>query len=641
MKGLLFSFKFLVSYLFLNGLLLSFSTNSFSQSYNRSSAQKQEDRVSDQKNLIGIKNQILEFKNFYWGNELKDNNGNLIFADENLYDLLTNEFIGNTSKGINYYYIPQEGGSPKYAENVDIKWINKKSNIFLSYKFKTKQNAQAWAKGARYKEPEELKIKESKTMSFINSFKKEKTKNNSDEESEYLAGLEKQLEDWNKTKNRKKYSGAVGEQQKRDDISWENELKTQIDKERRVIVNSTPQFSMNKIYGKYLPDFSGLIKYYKENKKYIYNTLYPIYPLSINYKGYAPDNAWFSIQNLMGQYIYELENSETENEKDIIFRKIYNYIYNGISPSSDWNDAINKNIPRKGVPSDGIANSYNTYVYLKEIGLFVTMSEINGGTIEVFDPINGPLYFTRNSTGFKFFDNQKESLSLNFNNSSRIMRYTPQTSNPLNLSEYYIENGVGVYDKIGLQFRPNDYGNTEYIWQGDQIPSFSYNKLDRINLNSQDYYIATNFFYEKFDDYFKYYPSQQSKILMAEAGTITVQQAADPNFFYMATKGAYRISDKKKVAILNSTGYAITPFFDEITQINKQFFKITKNGMYGLIFISPETIKQNNFLLIKPIYKELNATFFGNYLSVTLKSYNTNPNQVLNYDTDGNLISSN
>ena len=593
MKGFLFSFKFLVSYLFLNGLLLSFSSNSFAQSYNRSSAQKQEDRISAQKNLNGNNNQKLEFKNFYWGNELRDNNGKLFYADENLYDLLTNEFIGNTSKGFNYYYIPQEGGSPKYAENVDVRWINKISNTFLSYKFKTKLNAEAWAKGARYIEPEELAVKESKATRFFNTLRKEKLVENS-----------------------------------------ENDIK-------RPNSSSMPQFSMNKIYGKYFPDFSGLIKYFKENKKEIYNTLYPIIPLSINYKGNVPDKAWFSIQNLMGQYIYELENSESENEKDIIFRNIYNYIYNGISPSSDWNDAINKKIPRKGVPSDGIVNSYNTYVYLKEIGLFVTMSELNGGTIEVFDPINGPLYFTRNSTGFKFFDNQNESLSLNFNNSSRIMRYTPQTSNPLNLSEYYIENGVGVYDKIGLEFRPNDNGNTVHIWQGDQIPSFSYNKLDRINLNSQDYYIATNFLYEKFNDHFKYYPSQQSKILMAEAGTITVQQAADPNFFYMASKGAYRVSDKKKVAILNSAGYAVTPFFDEITQINKQFFKITKNGMYGLIFISPETIKQNNFLLIKPVNKELNATFFGNYLSVAIKSYTTNPNQVFNYDTDGNLISSN
>jgi hypothetical protein len=634
MKRFQFSFKMLVSYLVFTSFLFSFSSNSFAQ-----------------KNLQGNSNQKLAFKNFYWGNELRDNNGNLLYADENLYDLLTNEFIGNTSKEFNYYYLPQEGGSPKFANNVSVRWNNKISNVFLSYKFKTKQNAQAWAKGARFKEPEELKVKESKTMSFINSFKKEKAKNNTNEESayvavlesdEYLAELEEQLKEWNKTKKRRNYSGALGEQQKRDDISWENELNIQINKRKQAIINSTPQISMNELYGKYLPDLSGLIKYFNENKKSIYNTLSPISSLGVNYPGKMPDKALFSIQSLMVKYLNEVENSDSEDEKNMIFGIIYNYIYNGISPSNDWYNAVNKKIPNKGVPSEMIVNSYKTYVYIKEIGLFVTMSGLNGGIIQVFDPINGPLYFTRNSTGFKFYDNQKESISLSFNNSSRIMSYTPKTSNPLNLSKYYLDNGLGVYDKIGLEFNANvnNSGNS-VIWQGDQIPSFSYNKLDKIELDGQTFYIATNYFQNKITDYFKYFPSQESKILMAQAGSISVQQAADPNFFIMAPKSAYRISNEKEVIILNSNGYAVTPFFDEITQINKGFLKVKLNGMYGLIFINKETIKKNNFVLLSPTNKELDASFSGNYLNVGLTTYTKNPFQVLKYDIDGNVISPN
>ena len=560
------------------------------------------------------------FNNFYWGNKLRDKNGNWLYAEENLYDLLTNELIGNINSTVSYYYIPEACEAPQYANNVTINWNNKISNIFLSYKFKNLENALRWAKGDRYMPVGQSKKEESKgAFSFFSSKEKDKKSKNAEPEKNNLLQLEKELEDFKKSIKNKKYSGYLAGEDRKSDASWLNELQVRVRMEKERIENSTPHLVNTELFGTYLPNLNNLVLYYNQHKQEILNTKQTISQIASKYEGSSPDSNVFSIQNLMDKYLIAEKTAGEEQKKDAIYQMITNFVYKGTHP--DPKDYIALQKKEKTYSSNVIySQDKSRYVYLKEVGLFVTMDDLNGGRVKIFDPINGPLFFARNVNGFKLYNNQFEPISISFNDVSDIYSYRPKTNYYEKPKRYYVGTGVGVYNKIGLEFGIEDDGRFT-IWQGDALTFLEYDNIDRTNNN---YYIATNQFSETYTYTFKDYPSQYSKTLMAQAGSISVQQAADPNFYINIQKEGTRISDKKEVTILNTNGYAVTPTYDDITQVKDNFFKVRKNNRFGLIYLTAETIKKNNYVLIPPLAGQLNISVEAENLKVTTGAASNN-----------------
>jgi hypothetical protein len=61
----------------------------------------------------------------------------------------------------------------------------------------------------------------------------------------------------------------------------------------------------------------------------------------------------------------------------------------------------------------------------------------------------------------------------------------------------------------------------------------------------------------------------------------------------------------------------VIPDYNDIVQVNDNFYITKLNNKYGLIYLTPETIKKNKFVLLENIYEVLsvfpsspNAPFF-------------------------------
>jgi len=381
------------------------------------------------------------------------------------------------------------------------------------------------------------------------------------------------------------------------------------------------------------PNFDNLIKYVKANKKSIYNTQFGITPLVSEYAGKSPTHQISSISNLMGEYL-NAENTGNQNQKNIIFYKIYNYLFNGKGLPYISLNAI-------GIDDDEypIAFSNWEYKYLRDIGLFVAFNKYNDGySIIVFDPIFGPLYFQKNSSGFKFNENQSYALDIFFPNGGEIYEYRPPTNYYEKRKKYYIKNLEGSWSIVGPNININ-YDGSARISEARYLPQFGHDEIKPIKIKDNRYYIASDDLRESYVGNFKYYPSQYQKTLMAQAGQITVSQAADPNFYILNEKEGTRYSGVKNVTILSRSGFPIIPNYNEIVQVNDNFFITKLNNKYGLIYLTPETIKSNKFVLLENVYETLsvfpsspNAPFFkvGLNIGELTTDYSYNENGILN-----------
>lgn len=480
-----------------------------------------------------------EFNNFSWS-QLSINGT----TEKTLYDLLTNETIGTTNQEyISYYYIPEGSKKAYKASEIYIRSNNKTSDIFLSYKFKTLENANKWLNGERFSKSSDL--------------------------------------------NKRTIDKLLSNQSK-----WRSD--------------DNPL-----IFGGILPNTNRIIDYINQNKINIYKSNSNHILIDPNYKGKSPDKQSSSIQNLLNLYIeaeemfkgYMVPNQT--NPKDLIFEQIYKYIYFGEYPGSKTNREFS--IP-------------NRYVFLRDLGIFVTMNfdlsyglSISG--IQIFDPINGPLMFTRDINGFKLFS---DNVSLKICESLGITEYNPPTNYFQKSIMYFIQNQIGQYDKNGFDFRTNGK-----IWEGSPLPKFYYDNISNVKINDLNYFIASNDLLKDTTINWNYFPSLNDKITMFQLGLINATQVADPNFKIINQK-AIKVKSEKIVYILNQNGYRVTPAYDEIVQISESFFRTKKSGLYGLMYINQETIKSNNFILLDNSYQVINTTNSDLGIKINAKNqYNT------------------
>ena len=359
------------------------------------------------------------------------------------------------------------------------------------------------------------------------------------------------------------------------------------------------------------PNFDNLINYIKANKKNIYLTQYEISPLVAEYTGKSPKHQVTTIENLVGEYL-NAENSGNEKQKETIFYKIYNYIYNGIGIPNFSPNAI-------GIDDNSSLKNPFTgeYKYLRDVGLFVLLNRYNDGySFNVFDPINGPLFFLKNSNGFKFTRDQSYALELFFPNGGEINEFRPPTNYYEKRKKYFILNLKGNFNEVGPNVNIDDNGDI-HIHEANYLPQYGYDEIKSISIKDTRYYIASIDLTESFKGNFKYYPSQYQKTLMAQAGQISVKDAADPNFYILNEKEGTRYSGKRDVTILNRSGFPVIPDYNDIVQVNDNFYITKLNNKYGLIYLTPETIKKNKFVLLENIYEVLsvfpsspNAPFF-------------------------------
>jgi hypothetical protein len=489
-----------------------------------------------------------EFYNFYWGVKIP---GPYVYPSKVLYDLLTNEIIGDMeNKDFSYYYIEEGSTHPKLKATY-------KEIISYCYKFKTYENAIRWINGER----------------FITLKKKEKNK-------------EKENIGWAHN----------------DNYARPNEL---VD---------------TKLFGVYLPNLNSLVEYVKNNKNEIYG-LRDDYLKSI--KGTKIDSLGFTIYNLVSEYIYSDTSKKlitSPESKDTIFYKIYSYMYKGLNPFNSKHNAIGYN--NLGKTRDDLR-----HVYFKEVNLFVVLQQ---NKIMVFDPFFGPLYFKKSPDGFKLYDKQKESVKLVFNKNSEFYQYTSKNNNNNTLPIYFVDNGSSPKrDSIGLEFRIQtsstielDFFDITTFTEGpiSTLPAYGYNKIRYFKINNVDFYIGTNLFFKNFIDTVDIPTTFQQRQIMYQAGRISQNQLFNPNLTLRDIKVRRGLSGEKEEIILNSYGYAVTPFFDEVYQVSNSFFRIKKDNKYGLICISPETIRENKIVLLNNIYDTIlwekegeRLTFTGSY----------------------------
>jgi hypothetical protein len=359
------------------------------------------------------------------------------------------------------------------------------------------------------------------------------------------------------------------------------------------------------------PNFDNLIKYVKANKQTIYNTKFGIDPLVSEYIGKSPKHQISSIENLVGEYL-NAENTSNEKQKELIFYKIYNYVYNGRGlPYISMNAiGINDNDPLKKFFS-------GEYKYLKDVGLFILINRYDDGcSYNLFDPINGPLFFLKDSGGFKFTENQSYALKVILPNGGEINEFRPPTNYYEKRKKYYIQNHLGFYNEVGPNINIDNSGEI-HIHEANYLPQFGHDEIKSIKIKDNRYYIASDDLTERYKGNFKYTPSLYQKTLMAQAGQITVNQAADPNFYILNEKEGTRYSGLQNVTILSRSGFPVIPDYNEIVQVIDNFFITKLNNKYGLIYLTPETIKSNKYVLLENIYEILsvfpttpNAPFF-------------------------------
>lgn len=362
------------------------------------------------------------------------------------------------------------------------------------------------------------------------------------------------------------------------------------------------------IFGGVLPNTNKIINYFKQNKTKIYKSNSSHVLIDQNYKGKSPDKQNSSMQNLVNLYIeaeemfkgYILPNQT--NPKDLIFEQIYKYIYFGEYPGSKTN--LEFNLP-------------NRYIFLKDLGIFVTMNfDLSNGPsisgIQIFDPINGPLMFSRELNGDQLFDN----VSLTISESLGINEFKPPTTYFEKETLYFIQNQIGQYDKYGFDYRKNGK-----IWQGSPLPKFYYANISNVKINDLNYFIASNDLFKDTITNWNFFPSLNAKITMLNAGLINAKQAADPNFKIINQKEKI-IKSGEIVYVLNQNGYRVTPDYDEIVQIHESIFRTKKENKYGLIFINQETIKLNNFILLDNSYQLLDIKKSDLGINITAKNQN-------------------
>lgn len=108
--------------------------------------------VSVKRKIIFLFFCFVIFSNGYsqeFANESKREYNNFYFQfggpEKVLYDLLTNEAIGTTNQEfISYYYVPVGSNKIYKASEISVRSINTNFDRFLSYKFKTSENAKKW-----------------------------------------------------------------------------------------------------------------------------------------------------------------------------------------------------------------------------------------------------------------------------------------------------------------------------------------------------------------------------------------------------------------------------------------------------------------------------------------------------------------